>query len=57
MLAQCLAVDWDLTLDRATFAPIHRIPVMFSRNSRENGTFIVPRTFARSIVDWLEDCL
>jgi sarcosine oxidase subunit gamma len=57
VLAQCLAVDWDRTLDRATFAPMHRIPVMFSRKSAEEGTFVVPRTFAQSIVDWLQDCL
>lgn len=56
VLAQCLAVDWDRTLDRAVFAPLHRIPVMFTRESTERGTFIVPRTFAQSIVDWLEDC-
>lgn len=56
VLAQCLAVDWDRTLDRATFAPMHRIPVMFTRSSPEEGTFVIPRTFARSIVDWLEDC-
>lgn len=57
VLAQCLAVDWDRTLGRAAFAPMHNIPVMFSRSSAEEGVFVVPRTFARSIVDWLEDCL
>jgi sarcosine oxidase subunit gamma len=57
VLAQCLAVDWDRTPDRATFAPMHRVPVMFSRRSAEEGTFLVPRTFAQSIVEWLEDCL
>jgi sarcosine oxidase subunit gamma len=57
VLAQCLAVDWDHTRDRATLGPLHRIPVMFSRHSAEEGTFVVPRTFAQSIVDWLEDCL
>lgn len=56
ILAQCLAVDWDTTLDRAIFAPMHRIPVMFTRNSADEGTFVVPRTFSRSIVDWLEAC-
>jgi sarcosine oxidase subunit gamma len=56
VLAQCLAVDWDRTLGVATFASFHRIPVMFTRSSAEDGQFVVPRTFARSIASWLEDC-
>jgi len=57
VLAQCLAIDWDETLNRAAFAKMHRIPVMFSRNSADEGAFVVPRTFAQSIHEWLEDCL
>ncbi|WP_454857016.1 sarcosine oxidase subunit gamma [Rhizobium binxianense] len=56
VLARCLAVDWDETLGVATFASLHRIPVMFTRSSAEEGQFVVPRTFARSIASWLEDC-
>ena len=56
VLVQCLAVDWDRTQDRAVFAPLHRVPVMFTRGSTEHGTLVVPRTFAQSIADWLEDC-
>jgi len=56
VLGQCLAVDWDRTQDRAVLAPMHRIPVLFIRRSTEDGTFVVPRTFAQSIVDWLKDC-
>ena len=57
VVAQCLAIDWEETLNRATFAQMHRIPVMFTRRSAEEGEFVVPRTFAQSIAEWLEDCL
>lgn len=56
VLSQCLAIDWNETLGRATFTSLHRIPVMFMRHSAEEGIFVVPRTFSRSIVEWLEGC-
>jgi heterotetrameric sarcosine oxidase gamma subunit len=56
VLSQCMAIDWNETLGRAAFASLHRIPVMFMRHSVEEGIFVVPRTFTRSVVEWLEGC-
>ncbi|WEX91147.1 sarcosine oxidase subunit gamma [Sinorhizobium garamanticum] len=56
VVSKCLAIDWDRTLGLATFSSLHRIPVMFTRSSERDGEFVVPRSFARSISEWLEEC-
>ncbi|MCA1439297.1 sarcosine oxidase subunit gamma [Ensifer sp. IC4062] len=56
VVSKCLAIDWDRTLGVATFSSLHRIPVMFTRFSERDGEFVVPRSFARSISEWLEEC-
>ncbi|WP_331375886.1 hypothetical protein [Sinorhizobium chiapasense] len=56
VVSKCLAIDWERTLGVATFSSLHRIPVMFTRSSEHDGAFVVPRSFARSISEWLEVC-
>ncbi|MBZ7924282.1 hypothetical protein LAC81_26515 [Ensifer adhaerens] len=57
VVSKCLAIDWEASEGVATFTSMHRIPVLFMRSSASDGEFIVPRTFAQSIQEWLEECL
>jgi sarcosine oxidase subunit gamma len=58
VLAGCIAVDWHsptTALGNAIQTSFHHIPVLFVRTGEAECELIVPRSFARSILDWLGD--
>jgi sarcosine oxidase subunit gamma len=58
VLAGCIAVDWRsqaVAPGKAIQTSLHGVPVLFLRTGETECELIVPRSFARSILDWLED--
>jgi sarcosine oxidase subunit gamma len=58
VLSACIAVDWHSPAaapGRALHTSFHHIPVLFVRTSEAECELIVPRSFARSVQDWLAD--
>lgn len=58
VLAGCIAVDWHspaVAPGKVVQTSFHGVPVLFVRTGETECELIVPRSFARSILDWLED--
>jgi heterotetrameric sarcosine oxidase gamma subunit len=58
VLAGCIAVDWHspaVAPSKAIQTSFHGVPVLFVRTGEAECELVVPRSFARSILDWLED--
>jgi sarcosine oxidase subunit gamma len=58
VLAKCIAVDWQ----SPAAAPggtiqtsLHGVPILFLRTGETACEFLIPRSFSRSILDWLGD--
>nr|WP_246252112.1 sarcosine oxidase subunit gamma [Mesorhizobium camelthorni] len=58
VLAGCIAVDWRsqaVAPGKAIQTSFHGVPVLFVRTGEAECELIVPRSFSRSILDWLKD--
>ena len=58
VLAGCIAVDWHspaVAPGKVVHTSFHHIPVLFVRTGEAECELIVPRSFARSILNWLKD--
>jgi heterotetrameric sarcosine oxidase gamma subunit len=58
VLASCVAIDWlspAAAVGQAVQTGFHRIPVLFLRSGQHECDLIVPRSFAKSLSDWLAD--
>ena len=58
VLAKCIAVDWQSPAaapERAIQTSFHGVPVLFLRTGEAECELLVPRSFSRSILDWLGD--
>jgi len=58
VLARCIAIDWQSPAaapERAIQTSFHGVPVLFLRTGECACELLVPRSFARSILDWLSD--
>jgi heterotetrameric sarcosine oxidase gamma subunit len=58
VLASCIAVDWHspaVAPGKVVQTSFHGVPVLFVRTGKAECELIVPRSFARSILDWLSD--
>jgi heterotetrameric sarcosine oxidase gamma subunit len=58
VLAKCIAVDWQSPAaapGRAIQTSLHGVPVLFLRTGEAECELLVPRSFSRSIADWLGD--
>lgn len=56
VLAGCIAVDWRSPAaapGKAVHVSFHHVPVLFVRTGEAECELVVPRSFARSILDWL----
>ncbi|RWC36962.1 sarcosine oxidase subunit gamma [Mesorhizobium sp.] len=61
VLSRCIAVDWRAPAaapGRAVLTSLHHVPVLFLRTGETAGELIVPRSFSRSLSDWIAgwDC-
>ena len=58
VLASCVAIDWftpEAAPGRAIQTGFHRVPVLLVRQREHECDLIAPRSFARSLSDWLVD--
>ncbi|WP_246680789.1 sarcosine oxidase subunit gamma [Mesorhizobium sp. B3-1-9] len=58
ILSGCIAVDWrapSAAPGRAIQTALHHVPVLVLRTSETSCVMIVPRSFARSLADWIAD--
>jgi sarcosine oxidase subunit gamma len=58
VLASCVAVDWlapEAAPGRAIQTGFHRVPVLLLRQGEQECDLLAPRSFARSLSDWLID--
>ncbi|TPN51538.1 sarcosine oxidase subunit gamma family protein [Mesorhizobium sp. B1-1-7] len=58
VLSTCIAVDWHAPTTapgRAVQTSFHHVPVLLLRTGETACELIVPRSFARSLHDWLVD--
>jgi sarcosine oxidase subunit gamma len=56
ILSACIAVDWHSPAaapGRAQHTSLHHVPVLFVRTGAADCDLIVPRSFARSLSDWI----
>ncbi|WP_292643164.1 sarcosine oxidase subunit gamma [Mesorhizobium sp.] len=59
VLSTCIAVDWHaptVAPGRAVQTSFHHVPVLLLRTGETSCDLVVPRSFARSLHDWLVDC-
>ncbi|MER9573927.1 sarcosine oxidase subunit gamma [Mesorhizobium opportunistum] len=56
VLERCVVVDWDsLQEGEGVQGGFHRIPVLLLRTGSFECDLFVPRSFARSLVEWISD--
>ena len=58
ILSACVAVDWlspATAPGRALHASFHHVPVLFIRTGAADCDLIVPRSFAKSLSDWIAE--
>ncbi|TIX40271.1 MAG: sarcosine oxidase subunit gamma, partial [Mesorhizobium sp.] len=58
LLSGCVAVDWHAPTaapGRAVLTSFHHVPVLFLRTGETACELLVPRSFARSLSDWIAD--
>jgi methylglutamate dehydrogenase subunit D len=58
VLAKCVAIDWvapGSVPDRAVQTMLHRVPVLFLRVGAAEFDVYAPRSFARSVHEWIVD--
>lgn len=58
ILAGCIAIDWHspaVAPGKVVHTSFHGVAVLFVRTGEAECELIVPRSFARSILDWLKD--
>lgn len=58
LLSGCIAVDWHAPAaapGRAVLTSFHHVSVLFLRTGETACELIVPRSFARSLSDWIAD--
>ncbi|MER9072608.1 sarcosine oxidase subunit gamma [Mesorhizobium sp. M0904] len=58
LLSGCIAVDWHAPAaapGRAVLTSFHHVSVLFLRTDETACELIVPRSFARSLSDWIAD--
>jgi sarcosine oxidase subunit gamma len=58
VLSKCIAVDWRAPTaapGRAVLTSLHHVPVLFLRTGETACELIVPRSFSRSLSDWIAD--
>ena len=58
ILSKCVAVDWSSPAaapGRAWHSAFHRIPVLLLRTAETACDLVVPRSFVRSLADWIAD--
>jgi heterotetrameric sarcosine oxidase gamma subunit len=60
VLSKCIAVDWRAPTaapGRAVQTSLHHVPVLFLRTGETACELIVPRSFSRSLSDWIADAV
>lgn len=58
ILAACVAVDWaspQAGPGRAVQTGFHRVPILALRTALDACDLLVPRSFARSLADWITE--
>jgi sarcosine oxidase subunit gamma len=58
VLSACIAIDWlspAAAPGRAVQTSFHRVPVLLIRTAADACDLLVPRSFARSLAEWLVD--
>ncbi|MER8704432.1 sarcosine oxidase subunit gamma [Mesorhizobium sp. M0323] len=58
LLSGCIAVNWHAPTaapGRAVQTSLHHVPVLFLRTGETACELIVPRSFSRSLSDWIAD--
>ncbi|WP_292396701.1 sarcosine oxidase subunit gamma family protein [Mesorhizobium sp.] len=58
VLSKCITVDWHAPAaapGRAVLTSLHHVPVLFLRTGETACELIVPRSFSRSLSDWIAD--
>ena len=58
VLGACVAVDWDAPHSapgRAVQTGFHHVPVLLLRRAANACDLLAPRSFARSLADWVAD--
>ncbi|WP_246673216.1 sarcosine oxidase subunit gamma [Mesorhizobium sp. B2-4-14] len=58
ILSNCIAADWrsaGSAPGRALQTALHHVPVLVLRTSETGCDMIVPRSFARSLADWIAE--
>jgi methylglutamate dehydrogenase subunit D len=58
VLEKCVAVDWNAVTTtplRAIHTSLHGVPVLLMRRAELECDLLVPRSFARSVVEWVVD--
>ncbi|MCV3211488.1 sarcosine oxidase subunit gamma [Mesorhizobium sp. YC-39] len=56
VLERCVVVDWDsLQEGEGVLVGFHHVPVLLLRTGSFQCDLFVPRSFARSLVDWISD--
>jgi heterotetrameric sarcosine oxidase gamma subunit len=58
VLASCVAIDWlapEAAPGRAIQTGFHRVPVLLLRQDEQECDLLAPRSFAKSLSDWLID--
>ncbi|CAH2399972.1 sarcosine oxidase subunit gamma [Mesorhizobium ventifaucium] len=58
VLSKCITVDWRAPAaapGRAVLTSLHHVPVLFLRTGDAACELIVPRSFSRSLSDWIAD--
>lgn len=58
ILSRCVAVDWSSPAaapGRAWQTAFHHVPVLLLRTAETACDLIVPRSFAKSLTDWIAD--
>lgn len=58
VLSACIAVDWlspAAAHGRAVQTSFHRVPVLLLRTAADACDLLVPRSFARSLAEWVAD--
>ena len=58
ILRACVAVDWhspDAAPGRAVQTGFHHVPVVLLRTAADACDVLAPRSFARSLADWVEE--
>lgn len=58
ILSRCVAVDWSSPASapgRAWHTALHHVPVLLLRTAETACDLIVPRSFAKSLTEWIAD--